>query len=40
MVRPCSWDARTCASCERNKSQLELISTLVKDIRDCRQPQK
>jgi len=23
---------------ERNKSQLELITTLVKDIRDCRQP--
>ena len=22
---------------ERNKSQLELIATLVKDIRDCRQ---
>jgi hypothetical protein len=23
---------------ERNKSQLELIGTLVKDIRDCKQP--
>jgi len=23
---------------ERNKAQLELIGTLVKDIRDCRQP--
>jgi hypothetical protein len=23
---------------ERNKSQLELISKLVNDIRDCRQP--
>jgi len=25
---------------ERNKSQLELISNLVRDIRDCRQPAK
>jgi hypothetical protein len=25
---------------ERNKAQLELISTLVRDIRDCRQPAK
>jgi hypothetical protein len=25
---------------ERNKSQLELIATLVRDIRDCRQPAK
>lgn len=25
---------------ERNKTQMELISSLVKDIRDCRQPQK
>jgi Tfp pilus assembly protein PilV len=24
---------------ERNKAQLELITALVKDIRDCRQPQ-
>jgi len=23
---------------ERNKAQLELINSLVKDIRDCRQP--
>ena len=23
---------------ERNKSQLELITSLVRDIRDCRQP--
>lgn len=23
---------------ERNKSQLELINNLVRDIRDCRQP--
>jgi Tfp pilus assembly protein PilV len=23
---------------ERNKAQIELISSLVKDIRDCRQP--
>ena len=23
---------------ERNKAQVELISSLVKDIRDCRQP--
>ncbi len=25
-------------SSERNKSQLELITSLVRDIRDCRQP--
>jgi Tfp pilus assembly protein PilV len=25
---------------ERNKSQLQLITDLVKDIRDCRQPAK
>lgn len=30
--------AATTAS-ERNKQQLELISKLVSDIRDCRQPQ-
>jgi len=23
---------------ERNKTQMELVATLVKDIRDCRQP--
>jgi Tfp pilus assembly protein PilV len=25
-------------SAERNKGQLELITSLVRDIRDCRQP--
>ena len=27
-------------SAERNKAQLELITRLVTDIRDCRQPQR
>ena len=25
-------------SSERNKTQTELVATLIKDIRDCRQP--
>ncbi len=27
-------------SAERNKAQLQLISSLVTEIRDCRQPQR